>query len=122
MTRFALQKARVRGVCQNYHTQNNFEKISPNWYFLGSPTLQGWDGMVSEDYLTESVYLVIGEVQSGEVVDPREDHHLDNLQLVIAQVQLHQAGPPVWGEAWVGQSLHFVVTERRIEIEIVSNQ
>ena len=39
--------------------------------------------------------LIIGEVQSGEVVQPREDHHLDHLELVVAEVQLQEARPPV---------------------------
>ena len=39
--------------------------------------------------------LVIGEVQPGEVIDPAEDLHLDDLELVVAEVQLHDPRPPV---------------------------
>ena len=46
-------------------------------------------------YLYESVDLIVGEVQSGEVVDPREDHHLEDLELVVAEIQLNDARLPV---------------------------
>ena len=65
-------------------------------------------------YLYQSVYLVIWEIQSGEVVHPSEDQDLDHLQLVVAQVQLHHARPPVSAGGRVGKCLDFVVTERKI--------
>ena len=71
-------------------------------------------------YLYESVDLVIGEVQSGEVGQPGEHDDLDDLELVVAEVQLHQAGPPVRAEGGVGQGLHLVVTERRRNRNVIS--
>ena len=65
-------------------------------------------------HLYQSVDLIIGEVQPGEVTHPSEDLHLDDLQLVVADVQLHHPTPPVRADGRVGQSLDFVVTERRI--------
>ena len=50
---------------------------------------------VRDYYLYESVDLIVGEVQSGEVVDPREDHHLEDLELVVAEIQLNDARLPV---------------------------
>ena len=60
------------------------------------------------------MYLIIGKVQSTEVVHPGEDHDLDHLELVVAEVQLQHARPPVSADGRVGQSLDFVVTERKI--------
>ena len=61
--------------------------------------------------LNESVDLVEGEVEPGEVEDPGQDHQLDHLEVVVTQVDLHQPRPPLRAEPGVGESLQLVVPE-----------
>ena len=45
--------------------------------------------------LNESVDLVEGEVEPGEVEDPGQHHQLHHLEVVVTQVDLHQPRPPL---------------------------